>query len=129
LRARDEHISLVEKKVKSIHVTGIKEKLSECFDSPIWDLISQSCLGCGICTYFCPTCHCFALHDEEVGTEKKRLRIWDSCQFPTFTLEASGHNPRPANSERMRQRIMHKFNYFVRNYIIASDGNRDRGIK
>ena len=116
LRARDAHISLVEKKVKSINVTTIKEKLSECFDSPIWESIAQTCLGCGICTYLCPTCHCFALHDEEVVTEKKRLRIWDSCQFPSFTLEASGHNPRPSNSERMRQRVMHKFNYFVRNY-------------
>jgi Fe-S oxidoreductase len=36
--------------------------------------------------------------------------------FPIFTLEASGHNPRVSNRERMRQRIMHKFNYFVKNF-------------
>jgi len=34
--------------------------------------------------------------------------------FPGVTLEASGHNPRISNKERMRQRVMHKFNYFVK---------------
>ena len=36
--------------------------------------------------------------------------------FPSFTLEASGHNPRSLNKERMRQRIMHKFCYTVKNF-------------
>ena len=36
--------------------------------------------------------------------------------FPLFTLQASGHNPRPTGKERMRQRVMHKFNYFIENY-------------
>ena len=36
--------------------------------------------------------------------------------FPSFTLEASGHNPRTCIGERMRQRIMHKFNYTVNNF-------------
>ena len=36
--------------------------------------------------------------------------------YPAFTLEASGHNPKPTGKERMRQRIMHKFNYFVETY-------------
>jgi len=43
------------------------------------------------------------------------VRNWDSCMFPLFTLHASGHNPRPSRKERFRQRIMHKFNYFVEN--------------
>jgi len=106
-----------EAKIKSrVSLDGLKEKLDGLFDNPVWDEIHQRCLGCGVCTYMCPTCHCFALLDEKVGSDGKRVRNWDSCMFPVFTLEASGHNPRASNSERMRQRIMHKFNYFVSNF-------------
>jgi predicted aldo/keto reductase-like oxidoreductase len=43
--------------------------------------------------------------------------------FPLFTLHASGHNPRVSGKERMRQRIMHKFNYFnTKNGQIACVG-------
>jgi predicted aldo/keto reductase-like oxidoreductase len=51
--------------------------------------------------------------DEEVKKQGRRIRNWDSCMYPLFTLHASGHNPRESGKERMRQRIMHKFNYFV----------------
>jgi ferredoxin len=33
--------------------------------------------------------------------------------FRTYSLEASGHNPRPTKVERTRQRVMHKFAYWV----------------
>ena len=102
-----------EKAVKSkVSVNGVSEKLDRMFDDPLWDQIYQKCLGCGVCTFFCPTCCCFDILDEK----GKRDRIWDSCQFSCFTLQGSGHNPRPSGKERMRQRIMHKFNYFVKNY-------------
>ncbi len=106
-----------EAKITSkIPLDGLKEKLDGMFDSPVWDEIHERCLGCAICTYMCPTCHCFALLDEQAGSSGERIRNWDSCMFPIFTLEASGHNPRASNRERMRQRIMHKFNYFVENF-------------
>ena len=35
----------------------------------------------------------------------------DSCIFPAFTAEASGHNPRSSGGQRMRQRVMHKLRY------------------
>jgi ferredoxin len=56
-------------------------------------------------------CSCFDIQDE--GTNKKgdRLRCWDSCGFSLFTLHTSGHNPRSTQSERWRQRVMHKFSY------------------
>ena len=95
-----------------VSVDGVSEKLDEMFDDPFWDQICQKCLNCGVCTFLCPTCCCFDILDEE----GKRVRIWDSCQFSCFTLQGSGHNPRPSGKERMRQRIMHKFNYFVKNY-------------
>lgn len=106
-----------EEKVKSKLVTkGLEKKLDKIFDSPLWDRVHQRCLGCAICTYLCSTCHCFALLDEKDKSGVQRIRSWDSCMFPEFTLEASGHNPRISNRERMRQRVMHKFNYFVKRY-------------
>ncbi len=93
---------------------GVSEKLDRMFDDPFWDKTCQKCLGCGVCTFLCPTCCCFDILEET--EEEKRVRIWDSCQFSCFTLQGSGHNPRPSGKERMRQRIMHKFNYFVKNH-------------
>ena len=81
----------------------IKINLDKNFDDPLWDRIYAKCLGCGVCTYFCPTCHCFDILDETQGLSGERIRIWDSCMFPQFTLHASGANPRPTGKERLRQ--------------------------
>lgn len=89
----------------------LKERLEQLFDDPAWSELAETCLGCGICTYLCPTCHCFDLCDEAAGQTGERIRVWDSCQFPLFTQQASGFNPRPTVKERFRQRIMHKFSY------------------
>ena len=100
----------------AVAVEGLKERLDGIFADEIWRGLSEKCLGCAICTYFCPTCHCFDIVDEAIDHEGERVRIWDSCMFPLFTLQASGVNPRPTGKERMRQRIMHKFSYFVDNH-------------
>jgi len=42
-----------------------------------------------------------------------RIKNWDSCGFGLFTLHASGHNPRSTQRRRYRQRIMHKFKYYI----------------
>ena len=89
------------------------------FDTPFWDKESLSCIQCGICTYLCPTCHCFDINDEVASSaplKGKRVRTWDNCQFPDFTMHSSGHNPRPDKASRLRQRILHKFQYFVELY-------------
>ena len=86
------------------------------FDASVWHDIHRKCLGCGVCTYFCPTCHCFDITDEAEGLQGRRIRTWDSCMYPLFTMHASGHNPRPTRKERMRQRIMHKFVYSMEQY-------------
>ena len=69
-------------------------------------------MNCGVCTYVCPTCHCFDVTDEEYKDSGARIRTWDSCQFSLFTRHASGHNPRPDGMSRMRNRTLHKFCYF-----------------
>jgi ferredoxin len=97
----------------------IPAKLKEMFDEFFWDDESPGCIRCGICTYLCPTCHCFDINDEVTSNSPlkgKRVRTWDNCQFPDFTMHSSGHNPRPDKASRLRQRIMHKYNYFVERY-------------
>ena len=90
---------------------GIRDKLYDLFESDFWAEVQQSCLGCGVCTFLCPTCHCFDIVDEVQRSE--RVRNWDTCMFRIYSQEASGHNPRPTNVERTRQRIMHKYAYFL----------------
>jgi ferredoxin len=104
-------------KIKSkIHIEGISEKLNNLFENPIWEEISEKCLGCAVCTYLCPTCHCFDIQDETIDNKGERVRNWDSCMFPIFTLHGSGHQPRDKKFQRIRQRIMHKFNYYMENF-------------
>lgn len=93
------------------------------FDKADWKGISEKCLGCGICTYICPTCHCFDFRDIFAGGKTIRYRCWDSCMYPKFTLHASGHNPRTSKKERFRQRVLHKYVYVKKNFgYIACTG-------
>ncbi len=81
-----------------------------------WEDISFACINCGTCTFLCPTCWCFDLQDEVHGKSGKRLKNWDSCMFPLFTMHTTGHNPRGTKLQRVRQRFMHKLKYFVDKY-------------
>lgn len=98
---------------KPQQLDSLKESLDERWDDPLWEEFSSICLGCATCTYLCPTCHCFDILDESRHGKGIRVRLWDSCMFPLFTKEGSGHNPRPTQKHRLRQRFMHKFSYFV----------------
>jgi formate hydrogenlyase subunit 6/NADH:ubiquinone oxidoreductase subunit I len=89
----------------------IRTKLEKFFESSYWAAQSLKCLGCGACAYVCPTCACFDIQDESHGKRGSRIRCWDSCGFSHFTIHTSGHNPRAVQSQRWRQRIMHKFSY------------------
>ena len=90
----------------------IRPWLAKNFEHPIWFRITLPCIGCGACTYLCPTCHCFDIIDEGTPKGGTRCKNWDACQFAMFTVHASGHNPRDIQSKRFRQRIEHKFNYY-----------------
>ena len=86
--------------------------LAGAFDRPLWDLVAERCLGCGICAYVCPSCSCFDIADEASARCGTRCRSWDTCGFASFTKHASGHNPRATQPARYRQRVLHKFAYF-----------------
>lgn len=91
----------------------VAEKLPKVFDNAnLWAEQSMRCLGCGACAYICPSCVCFDIQDESNKKGGRRYRTWDSCAFSQFTIHTSGHNPRDIQSNRWRQRIMHKFLYF-----------------
>ena len=85
------------------------------FDVIDWEETVQTCLGCGLCSFICPTCHCFDFKDVQEKGQVNRYKCWDSCIYPKFTLHASGHNPREHLSERYRQRVLHKFKYVPMN--------------
>jgi sulfhydrogenase subunit beta (sulfur reductase) len=118
------HAAAVNKITRQAPDTGpIPAGLLSLWEDPLWAEVSESCLGCGICTYLCPTCHCFDIQDESEGCDSRRCRTWDSCMFPEYTLHASGHNPRPTRRERTRNRINHKYSYFVDKFnVIACVG-------
>jgi len=86
------------------------------YEAEFWEEVHFACINCGICTFLCPTCWCFDIQDETYGRAGDRIRNWDSCMFPLFTLHASGHNPRGEKIERVRQRFMHKLKYYVDKY-------------
>ena len=87
------------------------------FNSKIWDKVSEPCVGCGTCTYVCPTCMCFDVRDFATSSGVRQVRCWDSCMYNDFTQMAA-ENPRHTQKERSRQRFMHKLMY----YPMAHDG-------
>ncbi len=100
----------------SLNLEGFSESLKGRFEDPAWDKLYKSCLGCGACTYICPTCYCFDVEDYGHETAGERFRCWDSCMFGHFTQMAGGHNPRPGRRERVRQRFLHKLLYYPETY-------------
>lgn len=88
-------------------------------DADFWTKQTDRCISCGACTYFCPDCYCFNITDEgeaQCATGGRRLRSWDNCMSSRYSREASGHNPRPNKSERMRNRVSHKFWTYPENW-------------
>lgn len=89
-------------------------KTAEFFNAPEWQELSQSCLGCGTCTFVCPTCQCYDIKDFNTGHGVQRFRCWDSCMYSDFTKMSAGQ-PRLTQLERFRQRFMHKLVYYPTN--------------
>ncbi len=87
------------------------ENLNELFNDPAWEEMSEACLGCGTCTFVCPTCQCFDIRDFKTREGVVRYRCWDSCMYSDFTLMAHG-NSRTTQMQRFRQRFMHKLVYY-----------------
>jgi len=108
--AEEVHAALAEALPKG-EVGALESSALDLWEHDAFMRHSERCLGCGICTYLCPACHCFDILDDKAGAEGVRYRCWDSCQFGHFTVHTSRHNPRPNQAARLRQRVLHKFLY------------------
>ncbi len=96
----------------SLDLSNFKgENLNELFNAKEWEEMSEACLGCGTCTFVCPTCQCFDIRDFKTNEGILRYRCWDSCMYSDFTLMAHG-NSRTTQMQRFRQRFMHKLVYY-----------------
>ncbi len=105
------------KMTSRISTDRLKEKDTlALYDAPFWEDVAFACINCGTCTYLCPTCWCFDIQDENFGKAGVRMRNWDSCMYPLFTLHGSGHNPHGLKMQRVRQRFMHKLKYYPDKY-------------
>ena len=113
--------AVIREKISRLPLADLKadafgaDKTKKFFDAPEWKSLAESCLGCGTCTFVCPTCQCYDIKDFDTGHGIKRFRCWDSCMYSDFTKMAHG-NPRLTQVERFRQRFMHKLVYYPSNH-------------
>ncbi len=103
-----------ERFVRVFDIESVKAFLDNIdnFDDEMFERLGTKCVSCGVCTFECPTCHCFDLKDVGEPGAGERIKMWDSCQLPDFTLHASGHQPRESSWERYRNRFLCKFKIY-----------------
>ena len=115
-----EQQKLIRERLAKLPLAGLSAeafgagKTDRFFGAPEWKKLSESCLGCGTCTFVCPTCQCYDIKDFDTGNGVTRFRCWDSCMYSEFTKMSAGQ-PRLTQLERFRQRFMHKLVYFPTN--------------
>ncbi|GIH95769.1 4Fe-4S dicluster domain-containing protein [Planobispora siamensis] len=99
---------------RRVELDGLKERVAEAHDSPIWNETASRCLSCANCTMVCPTCFCTTVEDgaDLADGTAARAERWDSC----FTLgfsELGGAPVRGSGAARYRQWLTHKFSTWV----------------
>ena len=120
----EESVKKQQEEVKAIYAklplanldlsTFAEGDMMELFNSDKWQALSEACMGCGTCTFVCPTCQCFDIREFVTNSAVKRFRCWDSCMYSDFTKTAGGQ-PRTTQTQRFRQRFMHKLVYYPEN--------------
>jgi sulfhydrogenase subunit beta (sulfur reductase) len=102
-----------------VPTAGMSERIRSVFNAEYWERLADRCIGCRMCSFVCPTCHCFDVRDYGVEGEMERARCWDGCQSSHFTKLAGGHNPRGTKTARLRQFYAHKYAYFPERFGVT----------
>lgn len=95
----------------------IRDWLTDQAEDQFWLSLSTKCIGCGACTFFCPTCYCFDITDESIGYKHGgfqgvKRRRWNSCSL-AHPIQMSIPLPLSGRTSKFRPRILHKFASFV----------------
>lgn len=96
---------------KAYFAAALRKVTFDRVSDALWQQMGDLCLSCGACAFVCPTCSCFTTADSGGRDEGARDRLWDSCSYQAYTLEASGHNPRALRMHRLKARFFHKLSY------------------
>lgn len=80
-----------------------------------WREFMLTCVECGGCNLICDTCHCFLLADKKTPAGNEKVRVWDACLYANYARVAGGANPLKTRAQRLRNRFMKKFDFFVDN--------------
>jgi ferredoxin len=95
---------------------GIVQRLmKDGFALDTWKEFMLPCVECGGCNLICDTCHCFLLADRKSDGINAKVRIWDSCLYANYARVAGGANPLKLRAQRLRNRFLKKFDFFVDN--------------
>ncbi len=115
---RDDLVKKIEKHLlpQNIPVPGSLQKLArEGYNLDTWKQFMLTCVECGGCNLVCNTCHCFLLADAKESGINSKTKFWDSCQYTNFSRVAGGANPLKTRTQRLRNRFLKKFDFFVDN--------------
>ncbi|MFA5410967.1 MAG: 4Fe-4S dicluster domain-containing protein [Candidatus Omnitrophota bacterium] len=94
---------------------NVQKLVREGYNLDTWKEFMLTCVECGGCNLICDTCHCFLLSDDKAGRDNAKFRQWDSCQYANFSRVAGGANPLKTRTQRLRNRFMKKFDFFIDN--------------
>jgi len=114
LALRDEQVQRTEEQLTTnAHMAAAIRRISAgSVPEGFWEEVGARCMGCAGCSLVCPKCTCFNVVDELLAERKgRRVRMKDSCRLAGYSLEASGHNPRPTQGDRARRWSYHKLSY------------------
>ncbi len=107
-------------------VVGIRTFMDLEIPQDLLDKYGETCLSCGQCSFVCPTCWCFNVH-EDVGADPTdfgnldktaRTRNWTSCLYKEFHT-VSGQPPhtfKKTNSSRIEAYYKHKLRGITEKY-------------
>ncbi|MDM7933900.1 MAG: 4Fe-4S dicluster domain-containing protein [Methanothrix sp.] len=109
IRERDEVLRRAAGMIQARGAPSLPQ-IREAIERADWEALARRCLGCGSCTYLCPICHCFTIHDLGVP-DGERLRCRDTCLLSGFSRMAGGINPYPEMGSRLENWYRDKFCY------------------